>query len=35
MGDDMKYIVLSGISQMALRNLEQNKIKTIEISKPA
>ena len=30
----MKYIVLSGISQMALRNLEQNKIKTIEIRSP-
>lgn len=30
----MKYIVLSGISMMALRNLEQNKIKTIEIRSP-
>lgn len=30
----MKYIVLSGISQMALRNLEQNKVKTIEIRSP-
>ncbi len=30
----MKYIALSGISQMALRNLEQNKIKTIEIRSP-
>ncbi len=30
----MKYIVLSGISLMALRNLEQNKIKTIEIRSP-
>jgi hypothetical protein len=30
----MKYIVISGISMMALRNLEQNKIKTIEIRSP-
>ncbi len=30
----MKYIVLSGISLTALRNLEQNKIKTIEIRSP-
>ncbi len=30
----MKYIVLSGISMMALRNLEQNNIKTIEIRSP-
>lgn len=30
----MKYIVISGISLMALRNLEQNKIKTIEIRSP-
>lgn len=30
----MKYIALSGISQMALRNLEQNKVKTIEIRSP-
>jgi hypothetical protein len=30
----MKYIVLSGISQMALRSLEQNKVKTIEIRSP-
>jgi hypothetical protein len=30
----MNYIVLSGISLMALRNLEQNKVKTIEIRSP-
>jgi hypothetical protein len=30
----MKYIVLSGISMMALRNLEQNKVRTIEIRSP-
>ncbi|MDO8725225.1 MAG: DUF473 domain-containing protein [Candidatus Methanoperedens sp.] len=30
----MKYIVLSGISLMALKNLEQNKVKTIEIRSP-
>ncbi len=30
----MKYVVLSGISLMALKNLEQNKVKTIEIRSP-
>jgi hypothetical protein len=30
----MKYIVLSGISPYVLRELEQNKIKTIEIRSP-
>ncbi len=30
----MKYIALSGIFHMALKNLEQNKIKTIEIRSP-
>ena len=30
----MKYIVLSGISPYVLKDLEQNKIKTIEIRSP-
>ncbi len=30
----MKYVVLSGISHMALKNLEMNKVKTIEIRSP-
>lgn len=34
MGDIMRYIVLSGISPEALKTLENNKIKTIEIRSP-
>lgn len=30
----MQYVVLSGISPLALRNLEHNKIKTIEVRSP-
>jgi hypothetical protein len=34
MGDIMQYIVLSGISPHVLRDIELNKIKTIEIRSP-
>ncbi len=34
MGDIMRYIVLSGISRIALKDLENDKIKTIEIRSP-
>jgi hypothetical protein len=34
MGDAMQYLVLSGISPYVLRELEHNRIKTIEIRSP-
>ncbi len=34
MGDNMQYLVLSGISPYALRDLEHNRIKTIEVRSP-